>query len=161
MGIIKKVKQMFETQTTLLMKKAGTFKEEDIECSIDEQEIECSKLEAPIFECEPGHFSHGYSPYVGVPAPVYLNDDSWFGPALVRSQKQIDYMQQEYEIKRQERENNFFVEPKNIHQRMYNIATQNNNTTIYINPPGGSENFLDGGSNGYGWMSGTSSEQFL
>ena len=30
MGIIKKVKQMFETQTTLLMKKAGTFKEEDI-----------------------------------------------------------------------------------------------------------------------------------
>ena len=152
---------MFETQTTLLMKKAGTFKEEDIECSIDEQEIECSKLEAPIFECEPGHFSHGYSPYVGVPAPVYLNDDSWFGPALVRSQKQIDYMQQEYKIKRQERENNFFVEPKNIHQRMYNIATQNNNTTIYINPPGGSENFLDGGSNGYGWMSGTSSEQFL
>ena len=161
MGIIKKVKQMFETQTTLLMKKAGTFREEDIECYIDEQEIECSKLEAPIFECEPGHFSHGYSPYVGVPAPVYLNDDSWFGPALVRSQKQIDYMQQEYEIKRQERENNFFVEPKNIHQRMYNIATQNSNTTIDINPPGGSENFLDGGSNGYGWMSGTSSEQFL
>ena len=39
MGIIKKVKQMFETQTTLLMKKAGTFKEEDIECSIDEQEL--------------------------------------------------------------------------------------------------------------------------
>ena len=152
---------MFETQTTLLMKKVGTFKEEDIECSIDEQEIECSKLEAPIFECEPGHFSHGYSPYVGVPAPVYLNDDSWFGPALVRSQKQIDYMQQEYEIKRQERENNFFVEPKNIHQRMYNIATQNSNTTIDINPPGGSENFLDEGSNGYGWMSRTSSEQFL
>ena len=160
MGIIKKVKQMFETQTTLLMKKAGTFKEEDIECSIDEQEIECSKLEASLFECEPGHFSHGYSPYVGVPAPVYLNDDSWFGPALVRSQKQIDYMQQEYKIKRQERENSFFVEPNNIHQRMYEIATQNN-TAININPPGGSENFLDRGSNGYGWMSGTSSEQFL
>jgi len=151
MGIIKKVKQMFETQTTLLMKKTGTFKEEDIECSIDEQKIECSKLEAPIPE---------YSSYVGVPAPVYLNDDSWFGYVPVRSQNQIDYMQQEYKIKRQERENSFFVEPNNIHQRMYEIATQNN-TAININPPGGSENFLDGGSNGYGWMSGTSSEQFL
>ena len=152
MGIIKKVKQVFETQTTLLMKKAGTFKEEDIECSIDEQEIECSKLEEPIFE---------YNLYVGVPAPVYLNDDLWFGPAPVRSQNQIDYMQQEYEIKRQEREENFSVEPDNIHQRMYEIATQNSNTTIDINPPGGSENFLDGGSNGYGWMSGTGRENFL
>ena len=43
---------------------------------------------------------------------------------------------------------------------MYEIATQNN-TTIDINPSGGSENFLDGGSNGYGWMSGTGREQFL
>ena len=161
MGIIKKVKQLFKTQTTLLMKKTGTFKEEDVECSIDEEKIECSKLETPIFECGPGHFSHGYSPYVGIPAPVYLNDDSWFGPAPVRSQNQIDYMQQEYEIKRQEREENFSVEPNDIHQRMYEIATQNSNTTIDINPPGGSENFLDGGSNGYGWMSGTGMEQFL
>ena len=160
MGIVKKMKQFFETQTTLLMKKAGTFKEKDIECLIDEKLIECSKLEAPIFECESGHFSHGYSPYVGVPAPVYLNDDSWFGPSPVRSQNQIDYMQQEYEIKRKEREENFSVEPNDIHQRMYEIATQNN-TTININPSGGSENFLDGGSNEYGWMSGTSSEQFL
>jgi len=151
MGIIKKIKQMFETQTTLLMKKTGTFKEEDIECSIDEKEIECSKLEAPIPE---------YNSYVGVPAPVYLNNDSWFGPAPVRSHNQIDYMQKEYEIKRQEREENFSVEPDDIHQRMYEIATQNN-TTININASGGSENFLDGGSNGYGWMSGTGREKFL
>lgn len=152
MGIIKKIKQMFETQTTFIMKKSGNFKEEDVECSIDEEKIECSKLEAPIPE---------YNLYVGVPAPVYLNDDLWFGPAPVRSQNQIDYMQQEYEIKRQEREENFSVEPNDIHQRMYEIATQNSNTTIDINPPGGSENFLDGGSNGYGWMSGTGREQFL
>jgi len=69
-------------------------------------------------------------------------------------------MQKEYEIKRQEREENFSVEPDDIHQRMYEIANQNN-TTIDINPSGGSENFLDGGSNGYGWMSGTGREQFL
>ncbi len=76
MGIIKKIKQVFETQITLLMKKTGTFKEEDIECSIDEKEIECSKLEAPIPE---------YNSYVGVPAPVYLNDDHGLD-VLCRSQ---------------------------------------------------------------------------
>jgi len=158
MGIIKKIKQIFETQTNLIMKKTGTFKEEDIECSIDEQEIECSKLEAPIFECGPGHFSHGYSPYVGVPAPLYLNDDPWFGPAPVRSQNQIDYMQQEIEIKRREFEENFSVEPENIHQRMYEIANQNHNVILDYDYSGGSENFLDGGPNGYGWMSGTGRE---
>ena len=158
MGIIKRVKQIFKKQTNLIMKKTGTFKEEDIECSIDEQEIECSKLEAPIFECGPGHFSHGYSPYVGVPAPVYLNDDPWFGPAPVRSQNQIDYMQQEIEIKRREFEENFSVEPEDIHQRMYEIANQNHNVILDYDYSGGSENFLDGGSNGYGWMSGTGRE---
>ena len=158
MGIIKKVKQIFKKQTDLIMKKSGTFNEEDIECSIDEQEIECSKLEAPIFECGPGHFSHGYSPYVGVPAPVYLNDDPWFGPAPVRSQNQIDYMQQEIEIKRREFEENFSVEPEDIHQRMYEIANQNHNVILDYDYSGGSENFLDGGPNGYGWMSGIGKE---
>ena len=158
MGIIKRVKQIFKKQTNLIMKKSGTFKEEDIECSIDEQKIECTKLEAPIFECGPGHFSHGYSPYVGVPAPLYLNDDPWFGPAPVRSQNQIDYMQQEIEIKRREFEENFSVEPENIHQRMYEIANQNHNVILDYDYSGGSENFLDGGPNGYGWMSGTGRE---
>ena len=158
MGIIKKMKQKFETQTTLLLKKAGIFKEKDIEIPSNKQKTEYSKLEAPVFECGPGHLSHGYSPYVGVPAPVYLNDDLWFGPAPIRSQKQIDYMQQEFEIKRQEREQNFSVEPDNIHQKMYEIATKNHNTTINFN--GGSENFLNGGSNGYGWMSGNGWDQF-
>tara|TARA_R100000234_G_scaffold108735_1_gene80284 strand:+ start:122 stop:598 length:477 start_codon:yes stop_codon:yes gene_type:complete len=158
MGIIKRVKQIFKKQTDLIMKKSGTFKEENIECSIDKQKIECSKLEAPIFECGPGHFSHGYSPYVGVPAPVYLNDDPWFGPAPVRSQNQIDYMQQEIEIKRREFEKNFSVEPEDIHQRMYEIANQNHNVILDYDYSGGSENFLDGGPNGYGWMSGTGRE---
>ena len=158
MGIIKRVKQIFKKQTDLIMKKSGTFKEENIECSIDKQKIECSKLEAPIFKCGPGHFSHGYSPYVGVPAPVYLNDDPWFGPAPVRSQNQIDYMQQEIEIKRREFEKNFSVEPEDIHQRMYEIANQNHNVILDYDYSGGSENFLDGGPNGYGWMSGTGRE---
>ena len=95
---------------------------------------------------------------MGVPAPVYLNDDSWFGPAPVRSQNQIDYMQQEIEIKRREFEENFSVEPDDIHQRMYEIANQNHNVILDYDYSGGSENFLDGGSNGYGWMSGTGRE---
>ena len=42
-------------------------------------------------------------PYIGIPAPAYLEDDEWFGPAPVRTEKQLDYMVQEMEIKRQER----------------------------------------------------------
>ena len=35
-------------------------------------------------------------------------------------------------------------EPDNIHELMYNIATNHGKTTVQLNPPGGSENFLDG-----------------
>ena len=62
------------------------------------------ELEAPLVECEPGHFTQGYGSYIGIPAPVYLEDDEWFGPAPVRTEKQLDYMEQEMEMKRQERE---------------------------------------------------------
>ena len=50
-----------------------------------------------------------------------------------------------------EREENFSVESEDIHQRMYEIATQNSPTTVQRNPPGGSENV---------WMSGTGMGQF-
>jgi hypothetical protein len=87
-------------------------------------------------------------PYTGIPAPVYLEDDDWFGPAPARSKNQLDYMVQEMEIKRQEREENFFNESDDIHQRMYEISTQGAATTIQLNPIGGSENFQDSS-----WMS--------
>ena len=87
--------------------------------------------------------------YTGIPAPAYLEDDEWFGPAPARTEKQLDYMVQEMEIKRQEREENFSVESDDIHQRMYEIATSSAPTTVQLNPPGGSENFQDSG-----WMSG-------
>ena len=75
-----------------------------------------------------------------VPAPVYLSDDKWFGSAPVRSQKQLDYMEKEMKMKRQEREKNFSVEPDNIHELMYEIATKSQSTTLHINFIGGSEN---------------------
>ena len=93
-------------------------------------------------------------PYTGIPAPAYLSEDPWF-PSPIRSQKQLDYMEQETEIKRQEREENFSVEPEDIHQKLYEVATGNQSTTLHLDPPGGSENFQEGG-----WNSGTGMGQF-
>ena len=118
---------------------------------IDESEIECA-IDENVVDCEGEAFKQdALNYYTGVPAPVYLEDDEWFGPAPIRSQKQIDYMEKEIEMKRQEREQNFSVESNDIHQKMYEIATQNHNTTIDLDPPGGSENFHEGPG---GWTSG-------
>ena len=94
-------------------------------------------------------------PFTGVPAPVYLKDDEWFGPAPEYTEKQKDYMVQETEIKRQEFERSFSVEPEDIHQKMYEIATESQNTTLHFNPLGGSENFQEDG-----WQSGTGFGQY-
>ena len=156
MGVIKKIKQIFETQTSLLMKKAGTFNEDDLECSIDEDLIDCTdldELEAPIFECGPSHYTQGYgwfggtSGYIGVPAPAIAPTDEWFNSPVL-TEKGIDYMEQETAIKMQD---DFSVEPNDIHQRMYEIATKNHDTTLNIDPPGGSENFQEGWHSGTGW----------
>ena len=133
--IIRKLKEVKE----LLSKKSNK-----IECAIDEEVVDCDELEDDGLDYEDQY-------YTGVPAPAYLEDDPWFGPAPTYSQKQLDYMVQETEIKQKEREENFSVESEDIHQRMYEIANQNSPTTIQLNPPGGSENV---------WMSGTGMGQF-
>ena len=46
----------------------------------------------------------------------------------MKTEKQLDYMEQEIEMKRQEREENFSVEPDDIHQKMYEIVKQIPNT---------------------------------
>ena len=127
-----KPKQEVETQTTLLQKKAGTF---NVECAIDEEVVDCSEMDSP--------------PYIGVPAPAYLKDDPWFGPAPIRSEKQLDYMEQETFIKQQQHQETHSVESEDIHQKMYDIATQNWNTVS--ESQGGSENFQEGPG---GWNSG-------
>tara|TARA_B100000524_G_C23632097_1_gene363540 strand:+ start:60 stop:350 length:291 start_codon:yes stop_codon:yes gene_type:complete len=79
-----------------------------------------------------------------VPAPVYLQDDPWFGPAPVRSQNQLDYMKQETLIKQQQAQKDgreYNGEPCNMHQLMYEMATSNwKNVEVY---EGGSENFQE------------------
>ena len=107
--------------------------EEKVECAIDEDVVECSEMDAPS--------------YTGIPAPVYLKDDEWFGPASEYTEKQKDYMVQETEIKRQEFEKSFSVEPEDIHQVMYEMATKSGATTVQLDPIGGSENFQGGSEN--------------
>ena len=107
--------------------------EEEIECAIDEQTVDCAVMEE--------------EPYTGIPAPAYLKDDEWFGPAPEYTEKQKDYMVQETEIKRQEFEKSFSVEPEDIHQVMYEMATQSAATTLQLDPIGGSENFQGGSEN--------------
>ena len=112
---------------------------EDIECAIDEDVVECDGLD----------YEDQY--YTGVPAPVLNPIDEWFaspyGVAPAVTEKQKDYMEQEIEIKRQEREENVSVEPENIHQVMYEMATKSGATTIQLDPIGGSENFQGGSEN--------------
>jgi len=130
--MIEKLKQFFETQTSLLKKKAGVFKEEDIECAIDEQLVDCKEIDE--------------DPYVGVPAPEYMVIDPWFGnESPPYTENQQDYMERETEIKKQEAA--FIGEPENIHQLMYEIATKSSATTLQLDPIGGSENFQGGSEN--------------
>ena len=137
--MIDKLKKIIETQTTILQKKAGSFKEEEIECAIDETVVECEEMDSP--------------PYVGVPAPVVLSGDPWFGDPVLSNDSQ-DYMEKETQIKQQEEENRQYWtnESENIHQEMYELATKSGKTTVQLNPVGGSETFQEGPG---GWMSGT------
>ena len=113
--------------------------EEDIECAIDEDVVDCTEMEE--------------EPYVGVPAPILNPVDEWFaspyGCSSAITEKQQDYMVQEAEIKKQEDEKRQYwtKEPENIHQVMYEMATKSGATTVQLDPIGGSENFQGGSEN--------------
>ena len=113
--------------------------EEDIECAIDEDVVDCTEMEE--------------EPYVGVPAPILNPVDEWFaspyGCSSAITEKQQDYMVQEAEIKKQEDENRQYwtKESANIHQEMYDLATKSGATTVQLDPIGGSENFQGGSEN--------------
>ena len=128
---------MIETFTSALKGILGLNKkisEKEIECAIDENIVECTEMEE--------------EPYTGVPAPVVLTEDPWFGSAVV-SDANTDYMEREYEAFKQDALNYYqeSKEPENIHQLMYEMATQNSATTLQLDPIGGSENFQGGSEN--------------
>ena len=99
------------------------------------------------------------SEYIGVPAPVETPTDSWFTDVSVQSiktEKQITHEQMLEEAARREEENRKEEkEPKNIHQKMYEIATKSWST--WQENLGGSENFQSGPG---GWNSGNGMGQF-
>jgi len=132
--------QKVETQTTLLHKKAGTYK---VEHSINNEIVSREDLNTTSF--------------TGHPAPVYLQDDPWFGPAPELIEKQQDYMEKETEIKMLEEQHPSEVtcESYDIHAKIYEIATKN--WTTVSETQGGSENFHEGPG---GWNSGTGMGQF-
>ena len=96
-------------------------------------------------------------PYIGVPAPLVPPYDPWFANPI-KSEKTIV---KEAEMKVKEAIEKAAQpptnEPDNIHDVMYNKATKNQNTTVQLNPPGGSENFHEGPG---GWTSGNGQNQF-
>ena len=113
--------------------------EEDIECAIDENIVDCD------------HFDDDQDKaYIGVPAPVLTPVDDWFSGSygfateIPITEKQKDYMERENEMKMAEDQSK---EPDNIHQLMYEMATKSGATTLQLDPIGGSENFQGGSEN--------------
>ena len=98
--------------------------------------------------------------YTGVPAPAYLEIDPWFSPPIY-SEKQMSikeaHEQAVLDNQLLAEGDDGIVESPDIHQKMYEIATKNQSTTLHLDPPGGSENFHEGPG---GWMSGTGMSQF-
>ena len=139
--IIQKLKEtigIFKREQATSVNWPDVIDEKDIECAIDENVVDC---EGEAFKQDALNY------YTGIPAPAYLKDDEWFGPAPVRSQKQIDYMEMETQVKQQEEEKRreYNGEPCNMHQLMYEMATSNWNTVKETQ--GGSENFQGGSEN--------------
>ena len=121
-----------------------------VECLIDD-------LEAPLFECGSGYFTQGYGSFVGVPAPKYLEDDAWFGPAVLSDSQMTLKEAYEHAVSDgQLLHEDDTVEPKDIHEVIYNIATSHGKTTTQLDPTlqfgSGSENFQEGWQSGTGWM---------
>ena len=144
LGISKEPKKEVETQTTILQKKAGTYTSpiigEDTSKSDEwiEEEVE-------------------EKPYTGIPAPEYLEDDSWFGSAPELTEKQITIKEahEQAVADKQLLDESESKESPDIHQKLYEAATKSW-TTVTENL-GGSENFQEGPG---GWNSGHGFNKF-
>ena len=113
--------------------------DEDIECAIDDNTVDCSKFDDDQDKA-----------YVGVPAPVLNPVDEWFASPYgvatpVITEKQKEY--QESEAFKEEAIKYYSKEPDNIHEVMYDMATKSGATTLQLDPIGGSENFQGGSEN--------------
>jgi|TARA_B100001094_G_scaffold320652_1_gene367191 hypothetical protein len=83
-----------------------------------------------------------------IPAPKYLKNDPWFGPAVL-SDLQMTF-KEAYDhavFDNQLLPEDGILESKNIHETIYRIAISSGKTTTQLNPMyelgGGSENFQE------------------
>ena len=124
--------------------------EKELECAVDENTVPCETLGEVYYSPE------AQGTWTGVPAPVILEDDPWFGPAP-KSDTQKNYEETvaaESQIEEDQRKEET-QEPENIHQVMYEMATKNWNTVDETKQSmGGSENIQN-------WNSGTGMGQFI
>ena len=95
-------------------------------------------------------------PYVGVPAPDYLEIDPWFSPPVL-SEKQMTYKEAHDKAVEEQQilDESETKESADIHQKLYEAASKN--WTTVLESQGGSENFQEGPG---GWTSGTGYGQF-
>ena len=93
--------------------------------------------------------------YIGVPAPVVVPDDPWFGSAP-KTEKAMEYVLKKNEELYRKLAEPKLKEPENIHQMMYERASKYWGTWKE-ELPGGSENFQE---NNDSWNSGTGLGQF-
>jgi hypothetical protein len=130
--------------------------EKNIECAVDDDLIDCTDLQED-YDQQESFEQDAIDHYTGVPAPAYLDDDPWFGPAPIRSEKQLEYMEMETEMRMVAEKESLDnpCESHDIHAKMYEIATKN--WTTVAETQGGSENFQEGPG---GWNSGTGLGQF-
>lgn len=99
----------------------------------------------------------------GIPAPVETPTDPWFTDVStkeIKTEKQRTHEEMLEEAHRREEENRKkeTKESENIHQVMYERATQN--WTTVAETQGGSENFQEDSCGPGGWCSGTGYNQF-
>ncbi len=80
-------------------------------------------------------------------APKFLNDDSWFGQAVFSSKQKEYKLAYEESVTDNLLLDDTYSEVKNIHQVMYNIATESGKITTQLDPlsrfGGGSENYQE------------------
>tara|TARA_B100000212_G_scaffold20311_1_gene13541 strand:+ start:520 stop:756 length:237 start_codon:yes stop_codon:yes gene_type:complete len=62
--------------------------------------------------------------FTGIPAPEFLPDDPWFGPAIYSKKQQDNMIDQLVKENLIILENNGSEELDNIHEIMYNLSTK-------------------------------------
>ena len=119
------------------------FNEKKIECSVDQDEVDCEHLDDDQEKA-----------YTGVPAPILNPHDEWFtDPPKTETQMEYEHINDDFQ-------DGWWLLPEyqdtkespNIHQEMYDLATKDGKTTTQLDPVGGSETFQEGWQSGSGMV---------